>query len=161
MYLINYILFLIYNLIYRVKVYFVRTHCCRTSPVIMKTCISFFEGYTKKNNLEITLDENFEYKIKTLKEHNEFVCDELFNDYLIYHNPYPFKSNIQNSVFHKYNGHVFVSHKFRDLNQDDLIFFKEYSEKVFKKGKRIYTEPKHKLKNLKIIYKKPGALKIN
>lgn len=128
----------------------------------MKTCITFFEGYVKKNELEITVDENFEYKIKTLKEHNEFIADKLFDDYLIYHNPYPFKSNIQNSVFHKYNGHVFVSHRYRDLNENDIVFFKEYSEKVFQKGKRIYKEPEHKPKNIKIInYKKPGALKIN
>ena len=87
----------------------------------------------------------------------------MFDEYLIYHNPYPFKSIIQNSVFHKYNGHVFVSHRSRDLNEDDLNFFKEYSEKVFKKGKRIYKEqPIQNSKNIKIInLKKPGALKIN
>ena len=89
----------------------------------MKTCITFFEGYTKKNVLEITVDEQFEYKIEKLKEHNEYVPDELFDDYVIYHNPYPFKSTIQNSVFHNYNGHVFVSHRTRDLNENDLKIF--------------------------------------
>ena len=128
----------------------------------MKSCITFLEGYLKNNNLEITIDENFKYKIETLKEHNEFIPDKLFDNYIIYHSPYPFKSTVQNSVFHKYNGHVFVSHKSRDLTQDDLIFFKEYSEKVFKKEKRMYTESKNKSKKMKIInYKKPGALKIN
>ena len=124
----------------------------------MKTCITFFEGYIKKPKLKITFDEYFEYKIKTLKKYNEYVPDKLFGDYLIYHNPYPYKSNIQNSVFHTYNGHVFVSHKFRELDEDDLIFFIQYSEKVFKKGKRIYTEPKKKLNISRI---NPGALKIN
>lgn len=128
----------------------------------MKTCITFFEGYIKKDELEITVDENFEYKVKKLKENNEFISDKLLDDYLIYHNPYPFKSNIQNSVFHKYNGHVFVSHISRDLNDDDLKFFKKYSESVFKKGKRKYKETKQKPKNRNIInYKKPCSLKIN
>ena len=128
----------------------------------MKTCITFFEGYIKNNNLEITIDENFQYKIDTLQEHNEFIPDKLFDNYIIYHNPYPFKSNIQNSVFHKYNGHVFVTHESRDLTQDDLNFFKEYSRKIFQKGKRIYTESKNKSKNIKIMnLKKPCALKIN
>ena len=128
----------------------------------MKTCITFFEGYIKKNELEITVDENFEYKVKTLEQHNEFISDKLLDCYLIYHNPYPFKSSIQNSVFHNYNGHVFVSHKFRELNEDDLNFFIQYSENVFKKGKRIFTETKQKSKNIKHIeLKKSSALKIN
>ena len=101
----------------------------------MKTCITFFEGI-RRNELEITFDEKFEYKIKTLQEHNEFIPDKLLDNYLIYHNPYPFKSNIQNSVFHKYNGHVFVTHKSRDINENDLKFFNEYSENIFKKEKR-------------------------
>ena len=54
-----------------------------------------------------------------------------------------------------------MSHKSRELNEEDLHFFKEYSEKVSKKGKRIYTEPKKKPRNLNVIYKKPGSLKIN
>ena len=149
MYFINYILSLLKTLIHRIKEYFLN----KRYSVNMKTCITFLEGYTKSNNLEITIDEKIEY--------NEYISDELFDDYLIYHNPFPFKSNIQNSVFHKYNGHVFVTHKSRELNEDDLHFFKEYSEKVFKKGKRIYTEPKKKLRNLNISYKKPGSLKIN
>ena len=124
----------------------------------MKTCITFFEGI-RRNELEITFDEKFEYKIKTLQEHNEFIPDKLLDNYLIYHNPYPFKSNIQNSVFHKYNGHVFVTHKSRDINENDLKFFNEYSENIFKKEKRLYTEPKHKSKIIKL--KKNSSLKIN
>ena len=127
----------------------------------MKTCITFFEGLLKSIDLTITTDENYENKIRILEENNEYIPDKLFKKYLIYHNPYPFKSNVQNSVFHNYNGHVFVSHKNRDLNDDDLIFFKEYTKDVFKKGKGIYIEslPIKIVKQVK--YKKPGALKIN
>jgi len=152
-----FILLLLKTLIHRLREYFF----VKFYPVNMKTCITFFEGYTKRNELEITNDEKIEYKIEKLQEYNEFISDKLFDDYLIYHNPFPFKSNIQNSVFHKYNGNVFVTHKSRDLNEDDLHFFKEYSQKVYKKGKRIYTEPKQKLKNIKITHRKPGVLKIN
>ena len=126
----------------------------------MKTCITFFEGYFKKINLEITTDENFEYKILLLKEHNEYISDNLFKNYIIYHNPYPFKSKIQNSVFHNYNGHVFVSHRSRDLNEKDIIFFTEYTNNVLRKGKRIFTEPIIKTKIHKTLYTKAGALKI-
>ena len=127
----------------------------------MKTCITFFEGHFKKINLEITTDEKFEHKIVMLKEHNEYISDILFKNYIIYHNPYPFKSEIQNSVFHNYNGHVFVSHRSRDLNEKDIIFFTEYTNNVLRKGKRIFTEPIKKTKIKEIVYKKAGALKIN
>jgi len=128
----------------------------------MKTCLTFFEGYVKKIDLEITIDEYFEYKLTILKANQEYIPDKLFEDYIIYHNPYPFKSKIQNSVFHKYNGHVFVTHNSRELNEDDLLLFKEYTEEVLKKCKRTYIETKSQTKNVKqIYYKKPGALKIN
>ena len=125
----------------------------------MKTCITFLEGRIKTNDLEITFDENYEYKIKTLQAHNEYIPDDLLNNYLIYHNPRPFKSNVQNSVFHNYSGHVFVSHKSRDLNENDLNYFKEYSDEVFRKGKRLYTESMKKPKKVQI--KTMSALKIH
>lgn len=103
----------------------------------MKTCLTFFEGNFKDIILKITVDEHFEEKVRLLKNKNEYVCDKLFDNYCIYHNPFPYKSKIQNSVFHNYNGHVFVSHKTRDLNVHDLAIFKEYTYNVLRKGKRI------------------------
>ena len=127
----------------------------------MKTCMIFCEGYNPKHEIEITVDKKLEYKIKMLKQHNEYIADEIFTNYLIYHNAHQFKSNIQNSIFNNYNGRVFVTHKDRDLNEDDLSFFKQHSETVLRKGKRIYTAPRKKKTVKEKIYRKPGVLKIN
>jgi hypothetical protein len=54
-----------------------------------------------------------------------------------------------------------VSHRSRDLNEKDIIFFTEYTNNVLRKGKRIFTEPIKKTKIKEIVYKKAGALKIN
>ena len=123
----------------------------------------FFEGYINKITVKIHYNNKLEDMFFKLKEENNCMCEELLNNYYIYFSPsLQNKIHKQNSIFHMYNGHIFITHKDRELNDIDLQIFQKYANDVIRKGKRIFEAPKKiTIKNNNIIPNRIKALRIN
>lgn len=105
----------------------------------MKTCIQFLQGKINPNIL-ITVDENLTDKINVLTENKKVSWYTVYNRYIIFYDPNE-KSKIQNSIFHNHNGNIFItSTEDRDLEEQDIQFWKSIIKTTTLKGKGIFIE---------------------
>lgn len=123
----------------------------------MITYIQFLEGFIDVD-IKVITDIKLEEKLELLENNKNVDFYELCENYILYFDPNE-KSFIQNSVFYKHTGKVFITCKDRDFTKNDILYWINYTKKLKIKGKGTYIPEKKKYKP--ILYNLNKVLRIN